>query len=130
MSREDASNLIWAAVGSFRQGSSIDYLLDGILNSLFPKTPADLHRDKLLCRDAIYSALLGQMQNRDHDSLDWIELERDAVAGAASLWAAANGYEAVVTPDDVERIETRALGHVDYASKLALYVAEFVVGVS
>ena len=69
------------------------------------------------------------MQHRGPD-LAWIANEREAVAMAANQWATAHGYDVSVTVADVERIEVCAVGHVDYASKLALYVAEHVVRAS
>jgi hypothetical protein len=56
----------------------------------------------------------------------WIDNERLAITIAANAWATAHGYEPI-TVDDVERAEPAAIGHSDYAHKLALYVAEKVV---
>lgn len=81
------------------------------------------------CRDAVLDALVDEMGRRHDDpGMGWIERERAAVADAATAWAAVHGIAVGVTPEDVERIETSAVGHFDYASKLALYVAEMVVG--
>lgn len=63
------------------------------------------------------------MDKRDTTSLDWIERERTTVAVAANEWATSHGGR-TVTVEDVERVEVLAVGHVDYARKLALYVAE------
>jgi hypothetical protein len=57
----------------------------------------------------------------------WIEHERLIVAAAANVWAEAHGLPRRCTAADVERIERPAVGHVDHAAKLALYVAEFVL---
>ena len=78
------------------------------------------------CRSYILNALIQTMDKRSHSD-SWIEDERLTVACSASEWAQAHGYAQRVTVDDVERIETSAVGHIDYAAKLALYVAEFVV---
>ena len=74
--------------------------------------------------DAIHQALVKQMTHRRTDKR-WVETERMAVALEANKWATAHGWR-TVTVDDVERVEVRAVGHVDYATKLALYVAEEV----
>lgn len=84
------------------------------------------HDDLLACRSFIFDALHERTKARVSDP-HWIANERFAVASAASQWAMGHGYPRVVTVDDVERIEVSAVGHVDYASKLALRVAEFVV---
>lgn len=80
------------------------------------------------CRSFIYHELLAEMEyRRDSHGLEWVDNERRRVARAAAEWASINDYPTIVTVEDVERIEHAAVGHVDYASKLALYVAEFVV---
>ena len=78
------------------------------------------------CRSFILSALIASMEERSR-SENWIENERTAVAVAANAWAQAHGFDRRVTVDDVERIEGNAVGHIDYASKLALCVAEFII---
>jgi hypothetical protein len=80
---------------------------------------------RLACHEHIYKALRAEMDHRAQHE-DWVERERAAVATAAREWAAHAGYDRSVTVEDVERIETSAVGHCDYASKLALYVAELV----
>lgn len=78
------------------------------------------------CQDHIHRALLQEMSHRgDRGDATWIEREREAVAIAANQWATAHGM-ATVTVDDVERVEPMAVGHMDYGSKLALYVTELV----
>lgn len=82
------------------------------------------------CKTFIYDALLAEMgKRRDSPGLEWVDNERVAVAIAATEWAMVNGFPIFVTPEDVESIEHSAVGHVDYASKLSLYVAEYVLGV-
>lgn len=127
VTREEAYILVWTAVRSMRQGSSIDHALPGILNTLFPKTPEDISNDIRACQDYVYKALVEQMRFRKHTDLEWITNERKAVSEASGRWAAENLYPRYATPEDVERIEIQACGHIDYASKLALYIAEFVV---
>lgn len=58
----------------------------------------------------------------------WVESERMAVAVAANQWAEAHGIARRVTVEHVESVESMAMGHVDYASKLALYVSDLVLG--
>lgn len=85
------------------------------------------HTALLACRDAIFSALTAEMNNRrDNPGLRWIHSERMAVLNAANDWAVKhNGH--TVSLDDVIRVESSASGHVDYASKFALHVAELAV---
>jgi hypothetical protein len=91
------------------------------------------HEQLMACRSYILSRLIETMEERAASD-DWIGNERLAIALAANEWATthdrahvtAAGYHRPVTVEDVERIETRAVGHADYASKLALYVAEYV----
>lgn len=80
----------------------------------------------LSCRDYVLTRLRSTMLNRANDP-DWIASERFAVAQAANDWASCHGIDRRITVYDVERIEGGAMGHVDYASKLCLYVAELVV---
>lgn len=87
---------------------------------------SDPVRVLLRCRDYVLAALRDEMTRRGND-LAWIERERDAVAVAANAWAEAQGLPARVTVADVERVESGAIGHSDYGSKLALYVAEIIV---
>lgn len=76
----------------------------------------------------VHAALVAKMAERDHTTLAWIEAERLAVAVAANEWAEAHGIARRVTVEDIERVEPMATGHVDYASKLALYVGDLVLG--
>lgn len=80
------------------------------------------------CSEFVLDALRAEMAKRDHSTLAWIDNERMAVAVAANQWAEAHGIARRVTVADVERVEVLAVGHVDYASKLALYVSDLVLG--
>jgi diacylglycerol kinase family enzyme len=90
---------------------------------------ADAHASLLRCHRQILAALRGAMEHRDTaDGMGWVHHERQIVANTATMYALGYGLTPV-TVDDVERVETMALGHIDYAHKLALYVAEVVHGV-
>jgi predicted Ser/Thr protein kinase len=78
------------------------------------------------CRQFVLSALAAKMERRSHDP-DWVDNERLTVVIAANNWAETHGYDRTITVADIERIESNAVGHVDYATKLALYVAEFII---
>lgn len=80
----------------------------------------------LSCKQHVENALSEAAQHRDKN-LAWIEREREVMAIAANEWALAHGYPPSITVDVVERVEGPAVGHIDYASKMALYVAEQVV---
>lgn len=86
------------------------------------------HDRRLRLRDAVKAALVAEQAHR-HEHDDWIERERRAMCDAAQGWRDRHGgVGRRVTPEDVERIEHRAVGHSDYTPKIALYVAEFVLG--
>lgn len=127
VSRQQAHDLVWTSVTSMRQGNSIDHRLSGILNELFPRSSEDISNDIRACQQYVYKALVEAMRFRDLSDQTWITTERAVVAEAASRWAKTHVYPHGVTPEDVKRIEGVAVGHTDYAAKLALYVAEFVV---
>ena len=89
-----------------------------------------MNRDPWLeCADYIFAALVREMAKRPSNPA-WIAAERTAVAVAANEWAASHGLTATMTVDDVEALETTAVGHVDYARKLTLRLAERVLGFS
>lgn len=75
----------------------------------------------------LLAALRAEMDLRPgRFGLSWIESERFAITASANEWALAHGRPPI-TMSEVEEVEQLAVGHVDYASKLALYVAELVV---
>jgi hypothetical protein len=87
------------------------------------------HDSVLAARDVILSALRDEMTRRHepgHD--DWEDRERAAVVYAANIYAREHNKNRT-NKAQVEAIEGLAVGHVDYASKLALYVAEQIHGV-
>lgn len=88
---------------------------------------AKRHTEFLACRDYILKALTNEMLNRDaHDYDVWVANEHMAVARAANEWAISHAPLRTVTVTAVEAVEGMALGHIDYATKFALYVAELV----
>lgn len=75
----------------------------------------------------VLDGLKKEMDRRPQSrGLEWIDAERLAVVRAANDYALAHGLP-TVSLADVEGVEQRAIGHIDYASKLALYVGEMVV---
>lgn len=80
-------------------------------------------------RSHILHALTNEMDKRPTmaTNLNWIDKERWTVVYAANDWALANKFGSI-TAQDVKHLEMLAVGHVDYASKLALYVAERLLG--
>lgn len=86
------------------------------------------HKAMLGCVDYIHAALQREVANRATNPDGWVEAERMAVALAANEWAVTHGSTTAITVDEVEGLEPMAVGHFDYATKLALYVAEFVYG--
>lgn len=87
------------------------------------------HTRMMELRQHVLDALTVEMEKRDgsHD-LAWVRRERYAMADAANRWLAVEGIDRTVTSADVELLERQAMGHSDYASKVALYVAEFGMG--
>lgn len=85
------------------------------------------HAEMLRCQQFLLDRLRRQMRRRpEHD--DWIERERLTLAIAAHQWGTAHGLAKAITVAEVERLEQPAVGHVDYAEKVCLYVAEFMYG--
>jgi predicted regulator of amino acid metabolism with ACT domain len=80
---------------------------------------------KISCRDHVLEALIATAADRSAPNCE--ERERAAVCIAANQWAEAHGINRRVTVSAVERVEHQALGHSDYMSKLALYVAEAIL---
>lgn len=77
----------------------------------------------------VLAALTTEMDKRPHDAtLDWIANERHAMVEAANRWTERFDMGAPITVEQVEAIEHRAVGYCDYASKMALYVAELALG--
>jgi hypothetical protein len=84
------------------------------------------HQTMLAVRDLVHGALVAAA--KDRSSPTWEADERGVMANAANLAAMAYGVPGRVTVDDIERLEGRAVGHSDYGLKVALYIAEFVMG--
>lgn len=80
------------------------------------------------CRRRLLVALSDEMKHRNDDDR-WVEREREAITTAANGWALNHGLQPI-TVADVEHIEGMAVGHVDYARKLALYISELLYGLN
>lgn len=82
------------------------------------------------CRDYILNALEDEMAKRKfRQYADWVDRERQAVILAANEWAVSYASPHTlhtVTEAEVEAVEDMAVGHVDYAKKWTLYVAEMI----
>jgi hypothetical protein len=94
-----------------------------------PIPPIGSHEHHMLlmsCRDAIRKGLIAQQKHRAIDP-DWINSERDAIARAANMWAMDRHWKRRINTADVEEIEHRAVGHVDYTDKISLYAAELLL---
>lgn len=77
---------------------------------------------------AAVDALRSEATHRAGRTVDeWITAEREAVASAANTIASAYGHPGAMTVDRVAVLEVTCVGHVDYATKLALLVAEDLV---
>lgn len=85
-----------------------------------------MHTEFLRCRDHLFAALVAEMGKRNNcPGLEWIDNEREAIVDSAHAWALPR-FLHYVTVDEVEAVESLACGHVDYAQKFALYVAELI----
>lgn len=60
---------------------------------------------------------------------DWETICLRGLLSGANTWAAVHGFPRL-TLDDVIEVEQRSVGHSDYGSKAALYVAERMLGLS
>lgn len=86
------------------------------------------HDSFIRCRDVVLKALRAEMANRDETGFPaWVARERFIMAFNANLYADAHGM-VTITVDDIAGFEHLAEGHIDYASKIALYVSEWVHG--
>lgn len=80
------------------------------------------------CRTHLLNALVTEMDERHQNPDTWIENERLAITIAANEWALSHGLQVLLLVSDAEDVEQLAVGHVDYARKLALYVTEMIYG--
>lgn len=88
------------------------------------------HNALISLRSAVGASLADEMTRRPKGgvSLSWVNRERAAVVAAANQWVAENGIGHWTTMSRVKELEGGAIGHIDYASKVALYVAREVLG--
>jgi hypothetical protein len=86
------------------------------------------HDDFLACHRVLLDALAAEQRNRARNPDDWELRERAALVNAANRWVDARTGLRHVDAEAVERVEPRAMGHIDYSSKIALYVAQLVYG--
>ncbi|KOX10169.1 hypothetical protein [Nocardiopsis sp. NRRL B-16309] len=78
-------------------------------------------------RDRLLRVLHDAMEERPNRT-DWIEYERDQMTAAVNHARFTRGLQAA-TADDIRTIEDTAVGHSDYAAKLALRCAELALGI-
>jgi len=92
------------------------------------------HTELMALRDTMLHTLQEAAKHRDQrpdpigDELGWVVYEREQMATAINA-ARTNRGLGPVTLKDVARVEQQACGHVDYASKYALYCAEMAIGI-
>lgn len=84
------------------------------------------HESLMRARGRIYAALLAAADHRSERD-DWETFEREAMVQAANKYGRDHGL-ADITVGQVEEIEHLAMGHIDYALKISLYVAELLHG--
>lgn len=90
------------------------------------QTYDSIFRPKTEPARTLYDAFQAESLNRPNRMLDvWIDLERQAVWGAAKVYAQEHDMRAP-TLAEVQICEQAALGHVDYGAKWAIYVAEYM----
>ena len=82
------------------------------------------HRD--LYKKFLEELKVVQNQRRGVPSEVWVPREREFMLNLINTARSEEGRPPVAI-EDVERVETFAMGHVDYTSKFALYCAELVV---
>lgn len=94
-------------------------------------------RDRLALRDRLLDVFLTAARERPQrqDLVDvgyglecaWVDYERQQMLAAVNGVRAERGLPPVDMAT-IARVETQACGHVDYASKYALYCSELAVG--
>lgn len=87
------------------------------------------HDEMLACKKYLQDKLSKTAKQR-HRHDNWVEREQQAVTDSANRWARKHGLKVAVTFEQVVDLEVCAVGHIDYASKFCLYVAEYLYGVS
>lgn len=76
---------------------------------------------------SFYDALVQESKHRKkRTSEEWILAERLAVWRAARDYSQQQGLQVLLLAD-IERAESSACGHIDYASKLAYYVRNLLI---
>ncbi len=85
------------------------------------------HQRMLRCMAFLRKELQSQTDRRhEYDGMEWAEAELAHVTTQANRWSVWNEAPNLVTIADVRRVDQQAVGHVDWAQKLCLYVAELV----
>lgn len=85
------------------------------------------HDEFLACHKFLLEKFIKEANHRAErgDWIDWLQRERLTLAVAANEWIESHGLSVKwMNVATVERLEGPAVGHVDYAHKLCLYVAE------
>lgn len=65
-------------------------------------------------------------RKRGDDPDVWIPEEIASMTRSANLWALVEDIDRTITEEQVTTIDTYCSGHVDYASKLCLRIAELL----
>lgn len=87
-----------------------------------------IHAEMLDCRDHLLRALTAAMEARVAEHVDdWTVVELTALRDACEAWDGPNkrSVPSMIAIGAADRV---AMGHVDYASKVCLYVAEMMYG--
>lgn len=79
--------------------------------------------------EELREVLAGVHAKRDTRTPAWVLAELQAMCDAVNVIRLERGRP-LVTVQEVERVETGALGHTDYASKFALYCAELALEIN
>lgn len=88
----------------------------------------DVDHDKMMgCMKFVHDRLVKESYNRQSND-NWVEDELMVVVDSANLWAQRHGISRRISEDVARRLEKSALGHVDYMTKWALYVSEWMLG--
>lgn len=77
-------------------------------------------------QEELREVLAGLHAKRDTRTTAWVLAELQGMCDAVNVIRLERGRP-LVTVSDIERVETGALGHVDYACKFALYCAELAL---
>lgn len=87
-------------------------------------TPYETHKEAMALRDQLVKVLGKETKTKPRD----YNRELFMIGAETGTWARKHPAACSVTLQELERCDTMAVGHIDWWSKLCLYVAETAYG--